>query len=56
MQWVTFSAIAKRFKEVHDLPTFAVDIFSMIYMIVYPFITFPSSYIIDNKSFRLGVK
>ncbi len=24
-------------------------------MIAYPFVTFPSSYIIDNKSMRLGV-
>jgi fucose permease len=56
MQWVTFAPIANKFKEIYELDTFDVDLFSMIYMIVYPFINFPSSYIIDNKSVRLGVK
>jgi fucose permease len=56
MQWVTFSAVADRFKKVYGISTTAVDLFSMSYMIVYPFINFPSSYVIDNKSTRLGVK
>jgi fucose permease len=55
LQWVTFAPIAKSFKEVYFLKTFHVDLFSMIYMFAYPFINFPSSYIIDNKSMRLGV-
>ena len=55
MQWVTFAPIATRFKEVYKLSTFKVNLFSMIYMIVYPFMNFPASYLIDNKSIRLGV-
>jgi fucose permease len=52
---VTFSPIAKSFKKNFDLNTFQVDLFSLIYMTVYPFVTPVSSYIIDNKSMRLGV-
>jgi fucose permease len=55
MQWVTFSAIAKQFRDNYDLTQYQVDLFSTLYMIVYPFLSFPSSYIIDNKSIRLGV-
>jgi fucose permease len=55
MQWVTFSSVAKDFKREYNLDQFQVDLFSMIYMIIYPFLSFPSSYIIDNKNIRLGV-
>jgi fucose permease len=55
MQWVTFSAIAKEFKTEYDLTQYQVDLFSTIYMIIYPFLSFPSSYIIDNKNMGLGV-
>jgi hypothetical protein len=55
MQWVTFSAIADRFKLNYSLDQYQVDLFSLIYMIIYPFLSFPSSYIIDNKNLRLGV-
>ena len=55
MQWVTFSAIAKEFKVEYDLSQYQVDLFSTIYMMIYPFLSFPSSYIIDNKNLGLGV-
>ncbi len=55
MQWVTFSPIADKFQKVYGMSRFLVDLFSMSYMIAYPFINFPSSYIIDNKSMRAGV-
>jgi fucose permease len=55
MQWVTFAPIATKFKQIYKTDSFHVDSFSMIYMIVYPLVTFPSSYIIDNKSIRLGI-
>jgi FLVCR family feline leukemia virus subgroup C receptor-related protein len=56
MQWVTFAPIASKFKKVYNLSTYHVDLFSLIYMMAYPFVNFPSSYIIDNKSMKLGVK
>jgi hypothetical protein len=55
MQWVTFASIADRFKIVYDLNQFQVDMFSLIYMILYPLFNFPASYTIDNKNLRLGV-
>ena len=55
MQWVTISPIAKSFKENYNLNTIQADMMSLIYMIVYPFVTPISSYVIDNKSMRLGV-
>jgi hypothetical protein len=55
MQWVTFASIAKKFRIVYDLNQFQVDLFSLIYMILYPFFNFPASYLIDNKNLRLGV-
>ena len=55
MQWVTFSPIADKFKVVYNLTTITLDLFSMSYMIISTFVNFPASYIIDNKSTRLGV-
>ena len=55
MQWVTFSAIAENFGKYMEISDFKVDLFSLLYMIVYPFVNFPCSYIIDSKSMRLGV-
>ena len=55
MQWVTYSAIADNFRTFNNISEFNVDLYSLCYMIVYPFVNFPSSYIIDNKSMKFGV-
>jgi hypothetical protein len=55
MQWVTFSAVARKFQRVYEINQYQVDLFSLLYMIIYPFVNFPSSYIMDNKNMRLGV-
>lgn len=55
LQWVTFSSIASDFGTHYNLSEFQVDLFSMIYMIVYPIANFPSSYLVDRVDMRLAV-
>ena len=54
-QWVTFSSTADKFRQVYNLHRMLVDLFSMIFMIEYPFACIPEGYIIDNYSMRLGL-
>ena len=54
-QWVTFSAIASKFGYHYDLESWKVNMFSLIYMIVYPFVCLPEGHLIDNYSTRLGI-
>ena len=54
-QWVTFSAIATKFSENYGTPSWKVNMFSLIYMIIYPFVCIPEGYLIDNYSTRLGI-
>ena len=56
MQWVTFSPISDNMILHYNKSSVAIDFFSLVYMIVYPFVNFPSSYILDKVSVRLGVK
>jgi hypothetical protein len=55
MQWVTFAGIATRFRLVFNLEQYLVDLFSMLYMIVYPIVNFPSSYAVDNWNMKAAV-
>ena len=54
-QWVTFSAIATKFEEHYDEPSWRVNMFSLIYMIIYPFVCIPQGWLVDNYSTRLGI-
>ena len=54
-QWVTFSAIATDFSENYDIPSWKVNMFSLMYMIIYPFVCIPEGWLIDNYSTRLGI-
>ena len=49
-QWVTFSAIATDFSENYDIPSWKVNMFSLMYMIIYPFVCIPEGWLIDNYS------
>ena len=55
LQWVTFSAIATDFSENYGISSWKVNMFSLIYMIVYPFVCIPEGWLIDNYSTRLGI-
>ena len=54
-QWVTFSAIASKFSYHYGLESWKVNMFSLIYMIVYPFVCLPEGHLVDNYSTRLGL-
>jgi fucose permease len=56
MNWVTYSSIHHDFKTYFKLTNFQVHLYSILYMAIYPFVNFISSWIIDNKSMRIGVK
>ena len=54
-QWVTFSAIASKFGSHYNLESWKVNMFSLIYMILYPFVCIPQGHLVDNYSTRLGI-
>lgn len=54
-QWVTFSAIATKFSKNYDMDSWKVNMFSLIYMIIYPFVCVPEGWLVDNISARLGI-
>ena len=54
-QWVTFSAIATKFSFHYNLESWKVNMFSLIYMIIYPFACIPEGHLVDNYSTRLGI-
>ena len=54
-QWVTFSAIAVDFSKNYNEPSWKVNMFSLMYMIIYPFVCIPEGWLIDNYSTRLGI-
>ena len=55
LQWVSFSAIATDFSRNYEKPLWKVNMFSLIYMIIYPFACIPEAWIIDDYSIRLGL-
>ena len=54
-QWVTFSSCAENFGDAYDMPSWKVNMFSLIYMIIYPFVCIPQGYLVDAYSTRLGL-
>ena len=54
-QWVTFSAIAVAFADNYHEPSWKVNMFSLMYMIIYPFVCIPQGWLIDSYSTRLGI-
>ena len=54
-QWVTFSAIATKFSLHYEMDSWEVNMFSLIYMILYPFVCIPEGWLVDYYSTRLGI-
>lgn len=48
-QWMEYSIITSVITRYYKVSTLAVDWTSIVYMIVYPFIVLPVSYLIDKK-------
>lgn len=55
LQWVTFSAIAVDFETAYNEPSWRVNMFSLVYMIIYPFVCIPQGWLVDDYSTRLGI-
>ena len=55
MHWVTFASIAAKFGKFYHLNHYLVDLFSLLFMILYPIGCIPEAYIIDNISMQAGL-
>lgn len=54
-QWVTFSSCASNFGTAYNLPSWKVNMFSLVYMIFYPVVCIPQAYLMDYYSTRVGI-
>ena len=48
--WVTYSSTADKYKEAYHLSSNQVNMFGLIYMILYPIVCVPEAYLVDNIS------
>ena len=55
MHWVTFASCAAKIGKFYHLNNFLVDLFSLLFMIVYPMSCIPDVYIIHNISIYVGL-
>ncbi len=55
IQWITFAPITSEAVKFYNVPAMQIDLLSLIFMIVYIFISIPASYIIDTKGIRIGI-
>jgi len=55
LQWITFAPITSEAVAFYKVPALQIDLLSLIFMIVYLFISFPASYIIDTWGIRIGI-
>ena len=54
-QWVTYASVADKFRRNYNQSRWEVDLYSMLFMIVYPLFCVPEAYLIDNINMRLGL-
>ena len=55
IQWVAYSAILTAFSENYEKPLWKVNMFSLIYMIVYPIACIPEAWMLDKFSIRISL-
>ena len=56
MQWVCFSAILTDFSKNYNKPQWKINMFSLIYMIVYPIVCIPQAWMLDKFSIKISLK
>jgi len=54
-QWITFAPITSEAVVFYKVPALQIDLLSIIFMVVYLFVSFPASYIIDTWGIRIGI-
>ena len=55
LQWVTFSSCSDSFSSNYEMDSWKVNMFSLIYMMIYPFVCIPEGWLVDSYSTRLGL-
>ena len=55
LQWIIFAPITSEAVTFYNVPAMNIDLLSLIFMVVYIFISFPASYIIDTWGIRIGI-
>ena len=55
IQWIAFAPITSEAVAFYKVPAMQIDLLSLIFMIVYLFVSFPASYIIDTWGIRIGI-
>ncbi len=55
IQWIAFAPITSEAVAFYNVSALQIDLLSLIFMIVYLFISFPASYIIDTWGIRIGI-
>jgi len=55
IQWIIFAPITSEAVAFYNVPAMQIDLLSLIFMVVYIFISFPASYIIDKWGIRIGI-
>jgi cyanate permease len=55
VQWITFAPITSEAVSFYHVPALQIDLLSLIFMIVYIFVSIPASYIIDTWGIRIGI-
>ena len=54
-QWLTFSSISNEFSNYYDISLWRINFFSLIYLIVYPFVFIPEGWFFENFSLKIGL-
>ena len=55
LQWIIFAPITSEAVKFYNVPAMQIDLLSLIFMVVYIFVSFPASYIIDTWGIRIGL-
>ena len=53
--WITFAAITTDAMKFYNVSDLSIGLLSLIFMVVYIFVSFPASWIIDTYGIRVGV-
>jgi len=53
--WITFAAVTTDAMQFYNVSDLSIGLLSLIFMVVYVFVSFPASWVIDTYGIRVGV-
>ncbi|MGZ6317526.1 MAG: MFS transporter [Anaerolineales bacterium] len=53
--WITFAAVTTQAMQFYNVSDLAIGLLSLSFMVVYVFVSFPASWVIDTYGIRVGV-